>query len=58
MLNIAGMDHQTGLEVMQGAEGEEKIGDIMERVYKVTSFGLPAVNMRPLSVHNFMLLSF
>lgn len=49
MLDIADMDHQAGLEGMQGAEGEEEIGDIMGRVYKVRPFGLPAVNMRSLN---------
>ena len=49
MLDIADMDHQAGLEGMQGAEGEEEIGDIMGRVYKVRPFGLPPVNMRSLN---------
>jgi DNA replication licensing factor MCM4 len=51
MLDIADMDHQAGLEGMQGAEGEEEIGDIMimGRVYKVRPFRLPAVNMRSLN---------
>jgi DNA replication licensing factor MCM4 len=49
MLDIADMDHQAGLEGMQGEEGEEEIGDIMGKVYKVRPFGLPAVNMRSLN---------
>lgn len=49
MLDIADMDHEAGLEGMQGAEGEEEIGDIMGRVYKVRPFGLPAANMRSLN---------
>ena len=49
MLDIADMDHQAGLEGMQGAEGEEEIGDIMGRVYKVRPFGLQAINMRSLN---------
>ena len=49
MLDIADMDHQAGLEGMQGAEGEEEIGEIMGKVYKVRPFGLPAVNMRSLN---------
>ncbi|KAF8814423.1 cell division control protein 54 [Phlegmacium glaucopus] len=49
MLDIADMDHEAGLEGMQGAEVEEEISDIMGRVYKVRPFGLPAVNMRSLN---------
>ena len=49
MLDIADMDHQAGLEGMQGAEGEEEIGEIMGKVYKVRPFGLPAANMRSLN---------
>ena len=49
MLDIADMDHQAGLEGMQAAEGEEEIGEIMGKVYKVRPFGLPAANMRSLN---------
>ena len=49
MLDVADTDHQAGLEGMQGAEGEEEIGEIMGKVYKVRPFGLPAVNMRSLN---------
>ena len=49
MLDIADMDHQAGLEGMQGAVGEEEIGEIMGKVYKVKPFGLSAANMRSLN---------
>ena len=61
MLDIADMDHQADLEGMQGAEGEEEIGEIMGKVYKVRPFGLPAVNMRslnPSGLFNLFILTF
>ena len=59
MLYIADMDHQAG---MQGAEGEEEIGDITRKVYhKVRPFGLPVVNMRflnPTGLSKIIFISF
>ncbi|KAF8065134.1 MCM2/3/5 family-domain-containing protein [Lyophyllum atratum] len=49
MLEIADVDQQTGMDGMEGADGEAEIADIMGRVYKVRPFGLPAVNMRDLN---------
>ncbi|KAF8955053.1 MCM2/3/5 family-domain-containing protein [Flammula alnicola] len=49
MLEVADMDQQVGMEGMQGAEGDEEIADIMNRIYKVRPFGLLSVNMRTLN---------
>jgi len=49
MVELAEVDHQAGVEDMQGAQGEEEIADIISKVYKVRPFGLPSVNMRLLN---------
>lgn len=49
MLELADLDQQNGVEGMDGQAGDEEIGEIMQRVYKVRPFGMPAVNMRELN---------
>jgi len=49
MLELAEEDQAEGVEGMTGQEGEEEIAEIMNKVYKVRPFGLPAVNMRNLN---------
>ncbi|KAJ7594273.1 MCM-domain-containing protein [Mycena floridula] len=49
MLETADIDQRNGMEDMAGPEGDAEIADIMNKVYKVRPFGLPAVNMRELN---------
>lgn len=49
MLEIANEDQDTGMEGMQGEQGEIEISDIMSRVYKIRPFGMAAVNLRDLN---------
>ncbi|KIY70249.1 cell division control protein 54 [Cylindrobasidium torrendii FP15055 ss-10] len=49
MLEIADADQAAGLPGMEGAQGDEEISAIIQRVYKVRPFGMPDVNMRSLN---------
>lgn len=49
MLELAEEDQNTGVDDMQGAQGDEEIADIMSKVYRVRPFGLKSVNMRELN---------
>jgi DNA replication licensing factor MCM4 len=48
MLELAEQDRAAGMEDMVGEEGEEIIGDIMGKVYKIRPFGEKPGNMREL----------
>lgn len=49
MIEIAEEDQQAGMDGMRGADGEEEIATIMNRVYNIRPFGVPPVNMRDLN---------
>ncbi|KAH8101679.1 MCM-domain-containing protein [Cristinia sonorae] len=49
MLELADEDQRDGVEGMAGAQGDEEIGDIMSKVYKIRPFGIDAVNLRDLN---------
>jgi DNA replication licensing factor MCM4 len=49
MLETADMDQHTGLDGMQGNQGDAEIADIMGKIYKVRPFGMATVNMRELN---------
>ncbi|KAJ7638546.1 cell division control protein 54 [Roridomyces roridus] len=49
MLDIADLDQRDGAHGMDGAQGEEEISEIMNKVYKVRPFGIQSVNMRELN---------
>ncbi|KAJ7068042.1 cell division control protein 54 [Mycena amicta] len=49
MLEVAETDRREGFDGMDGAQGEEEISEIMNKVYKIRPFGLPSVNMRELN---------
>lgn len=49
MLVIAEEDQQAEMEGMVGAQGDEEIGDIISKVFKIRPFGLQTINLRDLN---------
>ena len=49
MLELAQEDHEHGIEGMGGEQGQEELGDIWGKVYKIRPFGLSAINLRDLN---------
>ena len=58
MIELADEDATSGVEGMQGKEGEEELRDIMSKVYKIRPFGLEPGNMRELNPSGITFSSF